>query len=247
MIEIKITEKAELKGTTLIEGFPGAGLVGPMAISYIIEKLNMKYIGHINSDSFPPLIAIHGDKPMPPVRIYYSEKANLVTILAEFAIPLNVTHELANTLYDFIKQNGIARIVSIGGIPSQQPIEPETVFAITSTDALKKETQKAGMKQVGEGVATGVSALILLNAVLDGLSDISVLVPVDPNILDPKYAEVAIVSLNKLIDLNVDVKELDKEAREVESKIKELLKRNKEMQEAHKKSVGDDTGPSMYA
>src|SRR5690349_13257654 len=134
MIDIKITEKVNLKGSTLIEGFPGAGLVGPMAISYIIEKLNMKNIGYIESDNFPPLIAIHGDRPMPPVRIYYNEKANIVTILAEFAIPIDVTHELAQKIYSFVKDNEIVRIVSIGGIPSQQPMEPDTVFALTSTD-----------------------------------------------------------------------------------------------------------------
>ena len=44
MINIKIFKKKDLKNYTLIEGFPGLGLVGPMAISYIIEKLGMDYI-----------------------------------------------------------------------------------------------------------------------------------------------------------------------------------------------------------
>ena len=95
-------------------------------------------------------------------------------------------------------------------------------------------------------MATGVSALLLMRAVAEGMPDISVLVPVDPNILDPKYAELAITSLNKLININIDVKELEKEAQEVEAKIRELMKKNREMQDAHKK-VTEDTGPSMYA
>ncbi len=249
MINIKMLEKPSLKGFTLIEGFPGTGLVGPMAISYIIEKLGMKYIGYIESNSFPPLVAIHGDRPLPPVRIYYSEKASTVTILAEFAIPLEATYELAQKLFAFVKENGISKIVSIGGIPSSQPMELDTVFAITSTDALKKETQKAGLKQIGEGVATGVSAMILMNAAIEGIDDISILIPVDPNILDPKYAELAIVNLNKLTNLNVDIKELDKEAKEVEAKIRELMKKRNEMQDAHKKAVGvgEEAGPYMYA
>jgi uncharacterized protein len=246
MLNIKLVEKPNLKGFTLIEGFPGAGLVGPMAISYIIEKLGMKYIGYIESDLFPPLVAIHGDKPMPPVRIYYSEKTNIVTILAEFAIPIEVTYDLTVKLYEFIKTNGIGKIISIGGIPSQQPMEPDVVFGIGSTESAKKDVQKAGLKPVGEGVATGVSALVLMNAVNDEISDVSVLVPVDPNILDPKYAELAIISLNKLTTLNIDIKELDKEAKEVEAKIRELMKKNKQTQEAHNK-VAEDSGPSMYA
>ncbi len=247
MLSIRLLQKVDLTGYTLIEGFPGAGLVGPMAISYIIEKLSMKYIGYIESSKFPPLIAIHADKPMPPVRIYANDKAKIVTILAEFAIPIDVTYDLAHELYDFVKSSGITEIVSIGGIPSaSQNIESGTVFAITSTDDMKGEVKKAGLKQVGEGVATGVSALMMVNAVNDGLSDVNVLVPVDPNVLNPKYAEAAIVAINKLINLKVDVSDLEKEAKEVETKVRELLKRNKEVTDVHKKVAGEE-GPSMYA
>ena len=42
MIEIKLVKDVDMKGATLIEGFPGIGLVGPMAVSYIIDKLNME-------------------------------------------------------------------------------------------------------------------------------------------------------------------------------------------------------------
>ncbi len=247
MMEIVLEQKANLKGYTMIEGFPGAGLVGPMAISYLIEKMELRYIGHIESDDFPPLVAVHRDVPMPPVRVYASDKAKLVTVLAEFAIPLDITYELTNKLYEFIKKNGIARIVSIGGMPApQQTVALETVFGIASNDTMRKEVQKAGLKQIGEGVATGVSALMLMKSASDGTPDISILVPVDPNILDPIYAELAIKSLNKLLSLKVDVNELDKEAKEVEAKVRDLIKRGRDVQEMHKKSI-DQAGPSMYA
>lgn len=258
MIEIKLDQNVDIKGSTLIEGFPGIGLVGPMAISYIIDKLKMRQVGHIESPDFPPLIAIHSDKPMSPIRLYYNDKHKLFTILAEFAIPAELTYEISKTIFLFCKTNGVSRIVSIGGIPLQKPpaqqgvpIQPaqvsNDVFAIASNDEMKNEAMKVGLKPVGEGVATGVSALIMLEAVNDGIPAISLLVQVDPNMLDPKYAELAIVGLNKLINLGVDVNELDREAREVEAKIKELLKRNRDVQTVHKKAVEDSAGPSMYA
>ena len=98
MIEIKLLDRFNLKGFTFLEGFPGAGLVGPMAISYIIEKQKMQYIGSIESDDFPPLIAIHGDKPMPPIRLYMNDKMKIMTVLAEFAIPLELTYELSKKI-----------------------------------------------------------------------------------------------------------------------------------------------------
>ena len=93
MIEIKMFKQVNLKGFTFIEGFPGAGLVGPMTISYIIDKLKLEYVGYMKSTDFPPLVSIHKNEPMPPIRIYCStdrKDEKIVTIFAEFAIPLEL-------------------------------------------------------------------------------------------------------------------------------------------------------------
>jgi hypothetical protein len=44
-----------------------------MAISYMIDKLQMKYVGYLESESFPPLVSIHKSEPMPPIRVYCRE------------------------------------------------------------------------------------------------------------------------------------------------------------------------------
>lgn len=250
MIEVKfLKDSASLKGYTFIEGFPGIGLVGPMAISYIIDKMNMKYIGYLISDSFPPLVSIHHSEPMPSVRIYSSDKDKIVTIFAEFAIPIEMIAELANVVYQFIQKNGISSVYSIGGVPSDQEEEELSVpFIIASNQTLMKSGLTAGLKPIEEGVATGVSALILVKAVMDKGQDTCIMVPVRQNIIDPTTAEMAIQSLNKLINLNIDITDLDKEAKMVQAKIKELIAKHRESHESLKK-VGqvDDEGPSMYA
>lgn len=244
MIEIKLFEDKNFNGYTFIEGFPGAGLVGPMTISYMIDKLHMKYIGYLESDSFPPLISIHKTEPMPPIRIYYSEKEKLVTIFAEFAISIGLVSSLSNAVYEFIKKNKITEIYSIGGIPIQQ--ETDTPFVVASNSASLKKAQDAGMKPITEGVATGVSALLLVRSYLEKLNTVDIMVPVKQNVINPIYAEIAIKSINKLMDLNIDVAELDKEAKAVEMKIRELINKHKETHDNYKKTM-DNTGPSMYA
>ncbi len=247
MIEIKM-QKKNLDGYTFIEGFPGAGLVGPMAINYLVEKLEMENIGYLESDKFPPLISIHDDVPMHPVRIYISEKLKLLTIFAEFAIPLEMTFDLSNAVYsDIIKKGGINRVVSISGIPTQQEEVPKDVFGVASSKKLVKDViEKNGLKPIGDGMATGVNALILGMAMNDNLEDINILVPINPALIDPGYAVLAIKSMNSILGVDIDTAELDKEAKVVESKIKELMKKTKETHETYKKSL-DDTGPSMYA
>ena len=78
------------QGYTLIEAFPGVGLVGPMAGSYLIEKLKMEQIGQIDSDLFPPIASIHNGMPLFPARIYKHEKFKLVLVMSEFVIPSSV-------------------------------------------------------------------------------------------------------------------------------------------------------------
>ena len=101
MIEIKLLKQEQLNDFTLIEGFPSIGLVGPMALSYLIEKMNMEYLGYVYSDSFPPIISIHSSIPQPPVRIYASKKEKLLCVFAEFAIPVELVYELGNALSDW--------------------------------------------------------------------------------------------------------------------------------------------------
>lgn len=245
MIEIKMSKEINFKGFTFIEGFPGTGLVGPMAISYIIDKLGLSYAGYMDSSAFPPLVSVHGGMPMKPVRIYYSDKYKICTIFAEFAIPVNMIYELSEMLYKFIKDNKFSRIVSIGGVPNQNSASQKT-FAIASTPSLQKLAKDSGLSIISDGVSIGVSALLLSSAVLDAMDDIDILIPVTSEIVDPKYAEVAIQALNKMMNLSIDISDLEKEAKEVEAKIRDLMKKGKDTHDNYKKVVSD-TSPSMYA
>ena len=244
MIMIHILKKIDLKGYTMIEGFPGIGLVGPMAISYIIDKLGMVYIGYLDRDEFPPLVSIHRRVPMPPIRVYASEKYKIVTIFAEFAVPMEMIYEVSNTVYGFVKENGIKSIFSIGGIPKLD--KQDVIFAIGSTGELVKTAENAKLKPIEEGVATGISALLLEYSARDNFDDLGILVPIMQDTIDPKYAEQAIKTINLLLHLKIDTAELEKEAKLIESKIREMIKKHTESHEDLKRSI-TGSGPSMYA
>jgi uncharacterized protein len=246
MIEIKMFKQIDLSGYTFIEGFPGAGLVGPMAISYIVDKLKLEYVGYMKSSDFPPLVSIHKNEPMPPIRIYCSTEGKgdrIVTIFAEFAIPLELISAISDTIYKFIKDNGISSIYSIGGIPVEKMTS--TVFVLASTSKMLAAAQSAGLKSVGEGVATGVSAMLLINSTFDKLPDMNIMVPILPDTITPKYAEQAIESLDKFIKLNIDLGELEKESQQVEAKIRDIVSKHRESHNTLKKDIY--AGPSLYA
>ena len=109
-----------------------------------------------------------------------------------------------------------------------------------------EDLKKAGINIISEGVATGISAMLMINATSEKVRDTNLLVQVDQSIVDPKYAEIAIKSLNKILDLKIDITELDKEAKAIEAKIRDVIKKNRESHESFKEAT-DAAGPSMYA
>ncbi len=246
MIAIKITNDKGLKGYTLIEAFPGIGLVGPMAGSYMVEKLGMDYIGYIDSELFPPIASIHNATPMRPARIYKSDKYKFLLLISEFTIPPMLVYPLADEILAFARKYSLQRIVSVGGMPSQKP--GDIIYVASSDKELLKKAAKSGIKAIQEGVVAGVNAALLVKSQDYGISTFDVMAEVDPRITDPKYAETAIEGLNELLDMDIDLEELDKEAKEVEAKIRELLKKVRESHEQYAQGdASPETGPSMYA
>lgn len=246
MIELQLFKEVDLADYTLLEGFPGLGLVGPMTDSYIIEKLKMEYIGYIKSSSFPPIAAVHDSIPMFPVRIYRDEKYKVVIILSEFIIPPEVISQLAEEIINFVVKYNIKQIISIGGIPSQKPTNE--VYAVSSDRKRVEEMESLGIKHIEEGVVAGVSGIILVEGMRRSIPVIDLLVQVNPSIMDPKYAELAIINLQKIINIEINTQELEEESKIVEARVREMLKNAKEGHEGYKNAINaTGEGPSMYA
>jgi uncharacterized protein len=244
MIQIKILGEHKLSGYTMIEGFPGAGLVGPMTNSYMVEKLKMDYIGYIESNSFPPISVIHENQPMFPVRIYKSDKYKLVIVISEFTIPSEVIYDLSEELIGFVKKSEISSIISIGGMPSTKDVNE--AYAVSSDNDFTKKITSAGINRINEGVVAGVSGILLSKCPEYKIPIMGILIPINPTIMDPKYAEVAIINLKKLMEIDINVDELEEESKKLQAKVKEMLKKTRDSHEGYKNAI-DATGPSMYA
>ena len=71
-MEVKLWKKP--KNCTIIEGFPGFGLVGTIASEFLIEHLKTEQIGKILFDDMPAMVAIHENKVVEPLGIFYNQK-----------------------------------------------------------------------------------------------------------------------------------------------------------------------------
>ena len=63
----------KLKNVTIIQGFPGMGLVSTLSTKFILDHLDFEQVGHIESRHIPPLTAIHKGKIIHPISVFHNK------------------------------------------------------------------------------------------------------------------------------------------------------------------------------
>ena len=98
-VEIVEFVDMDLQGATVIAGFPSIGLVSTIAANYLIDALNLKQIGALNSPHFPALSVVHTGEPLSPVRIYggvQNSGGKIVIFVSEFKPKPQLINSISN-------------------------------------------------------------------------------------------------------------------------------------------------------
>src|SRR3989338_5404523 len=254
-VKIVLHEKKNLQGHTLIEAFPGIGLVGTIAAGYLIEKRKMEPIGHIESDEFPPMTTIHNGVPLFPARIYHDPKDKFCILLSEFVVPSKSIYDLSESILDFAEKNKIKQVISLAGMtPAEGPSEGSdkvNVFAVGATKADRDQIKKAGLEPINEGITTGVSGVLISKAaakhfpVINILAESGALPKSTGGFFDPRASAALLDGLGRLAGLKVDLKDLLSEAEKIEKNIKQLLQRAQSEKKKYR-DVEELTHTPMY-
>ena len=216
-------KKNNFSGYTLIEGFPGMGLVGTIAVKYLVEKMKMEQIGYIDSNIFTPIIRIHAGIPVRPARIYADKKRKICVLIAEQVIPKEHTYIASKKTIEWIKSQGIKELISLSRIQAAPETKSkEVIYGISANEKCKPILKKFGITEIGEGITTGVTAFMLLELKNSKIKAISILGNVKIA-ADYKAAAEVLKKLNKVMNFKLDVEPLLKEARETEKKVIEHL------------------------
>ncbi len=136
MEEIKVFElkKVDLKGATVIDGFPSVGLVSSIVANYLINYLKLKQIGIMDSVYFPTVSLVREAEPLNPVRIYAGEKIispdgesdQIVAFISEFQPPQNLVKPIAHTMLDWAQEQKCKLLISPEGLVIDRSDEEES-------------------------------------------------------------------------------------------------------------------------
>ncbi|WP_394326508.1 proteasome assembly chaperone family protein [Methanofollis ethanolicus] len=215
--EIKITSKP-LSGENplVLMGFPGSGLVGSIALQYLVEQMEFEQIGNITSKYFPPVAMMAKGVINVPVRIY--EKAETAAIVADIPIHPMICYEVANGIIEWLAGYPVREVITIAGIVTNEP--EKRVFGVaTREEMLERIRDETVILPMGS--ISGIAGSILTECKIRNLPGYGFLGET-VNTPDPRSAAATLKVLNTLYGLDVDIEPLLEQAAEIEATMHKL-------------------------
>lgn len=225
-MEVKLWKKP--KNCTIIEGFPGFGLVGTIASEFLIEHLKTEQIGKILFDDMPAMVAIHESKIVEPLGIFYNKEYN-VAILHAITTATHYEWEMAAIIGKLASDLQAKEIISLEGVGAGEDSDGSRVFYYSSSEKNAKLFEKSGIMALKEGIIIGVTGAVLLR--VEKIPVSCLFAETHSNLPDSKAAAKAIEALDKYIGMNLDYKPLLEQAQKFEEKLKTILQKSQEAQE----------------
>jgi uncharacterized protein len=230
--DLKIFSKP-VPGTSpaILVGFPGSGLVGSIALQYMVDQLEFELIGTMTSKYFPPLAMMNKGVINDPVRIY--AKNALTAIVADIPIHPMICYEVANGLMDWLVPFKPKEVVAIAGIITNEP--EKRVFGVaTTTEALPRIADYTLILPIGS--ISGIASSILTECKVRGIPAYG-LMGETVNAPDPRSSAATIDVLNRMYSLNLDTQPLLEQAVEIEQSMHKLAEEVQSAEQAPKKDL----------
>jgi uncharacterized protein len=231
---VRPSKSVDLHSPVLITGFVGAGIIGSIAASRIIEHLGMKEIAAVRSRYIPPATVFDEGRLRHPFRIHATDDGKVCVALCEVPLRSDGLYDIASGLLDWAEQNGVREVVVMDGVPVPgAPSEYKTFCAAEGEkcSALKNK----GLRIIEQGLITGIAGSILNECLVRKVTGIAVLTTANANIPDPEGAANLIESLNRIYDLKVDVQKLKEEAEKIKERLKDIVDKYRQMKSLEQK------------
>lgn len=246
--EIHFSVKKKLKNPVLFIGLPGIGLVGKIAIDYMVKQLNPKKIADIYSTSFPPsiytndgIINLISDE----IYLYETKKRDFLFVIGPVQPSLSINfasteqhYEFSAKLVELAIQLGVKEVYTLAGInvgDKRMESKPQIVIAATHKDILKS-FKEAEINKTG-GLISGAAGLILGMVKQRGLKGACIMGETNARLIygDHGAAKKIIETIAELYGFKLDMKGIKKESKNIEDAFKQLSKQmpHKEEEEHH--------------
>ena len=211
-------KKTVLKSPIIFAGFVGAGLVGPLSIGYMIEKLEMKEIAYLRSRHLPPSTVFMQGRLRHPFRLYSNNDGTICAVICEITLPFGL-HDIVNTILDWAEKNGSHEIVILDGVASKT--HDGKAFCAAEED-LCRVMESNDINMIPQGFITGVAGGLLNECLMRPIQGITLLVKANDKGADPLAAATLLDAVNRAYGLNINTSDLRKKKKRIGEDFREL-------------------------
>ena len=222
-----LTKKPNLKNPILIEGLPGIGNVGKLAVEHLIDSINAEKFAEIYCKDFPPQVFINPDGTTELVKneFYYwkakkKKQRNIILLTGDYqGLSSQGQYELCEKILDIAQECNIQEIYTLGGYGLGQEISHPKVLCAATNKNLIKIVKKHGAvfkKNEPGGGIVGASGLLLGLGQLRGIEGVCLMGETPGYLVDPNSAKAVLDIIMKITNVEVNLSALEKKAKEIE-------------------------------
>lgn len=230
MKETYIKEFTEIQPNNpiLIEGLPGLGLVGKIALRYLIKQLKAKKIAYLYSPHFPYFVLVNKKGNVRLLRgafyYYQNPKGNDIILFTGDSQSQTIEgqYEIADRMLDFSEKHGVKTIATIGGYRMESKEKPKVFIAATSQDVLQKAVQSGASISASGSPIVGTAGLILGLAKFKKIDAICLLGETRGYLPDPLAAKSVLEVLKSTFNFDLDLTGLNEEIAKAETMVTRL-------------------------
>jgi uncharacterized protein (TIGR00162 family) len=220
----------QLRDVFLICGFPGSGFVGKLAVDHLIQELRAKHLADIYSTSFPPQVLIKTDGTADLIKnsIFYFEDTGSdpisLLLLTGDSQPASPDSEylLAEEILDIAARFSPRQVFTLAAYITGVFIDKPRIFGTATDVDIVKTFQDRGILAMDGGSITGMNGVVIGIAKMRGLKGVCLLGETSGYVVDAKSSKSLLETLLLMIGLKVDMKNLEKRAKDTETLIQTL-------------------------
>ncbi len=239
------SKKPKLKNPILIEGLPGIGNVGKLAVEHLIDTIDAKKFAELHCKDFPPQVFINPDGTIELVNnefFYWKAKKknqrDLILLTGDYqGLSSQGQYELVEKILDIAEELGVKELFTLGGYGLGHELTNPKVLCATTDKYLVKIMKKHGAvfkKNEPGGGIVGASGLLLGLGKLRNMEGTCFMGETPGYLVDPKSAKAVLKILMSITNINVNLSALERKAKEIEhiaQQLKEIEGLSKEKSE----------------
>ena len=254
-----VQRKKKLNSPILVAGFPGAGLVGSISTSYIIDKLHMNQIACVESEFIVPGVIYAEGKLRHPFRLYSNDEGNVCVLVCEAPIMAHGMYSVLDTVVKWALNNKVKEVLVLDGITVEGLPDSKRMPIILSSDGRaadaanlihdddnnsnnsdvtnkEEDNDDGGSSNIYPTTAFigGIAGGILSSCLSNGIASKALLIYAARGIPDPEGAAILIESLSKITNnesLKIDTQQLRKQGASLKMRMEKIIQSFAEQQQ----------------